>query len=321
MPSTGVTTGDKPLVHVPNNEDMDEGKAFGSTDEETPVVESIATSKPKRNMDVENLYKANYQKKGSGEIEIFDARWYFSGKPQATGFNGAGVSLNIRREERQACGGRTTSVLSVDMHMRNETLEQSYQTEKIIKEKMYKQPSSPGAKFVSFLNSFFNQAASVKRKKSKSSSLSVHKDKDIKSVYSSSSTGVTTFPPTDAYKDLRSYSDQKTVNTTSKGKDHQVRPILLEDEKKIRDFSWLEDKFKVTVGFQQKNKVFDTTDRFQSDEIWPKKEDYEEGQESDSSSDLFELNNYDLGAVSTGLPTNKITNIGKDYPLVSNCHF
>ncbi|KAF6160409.1 hypothetical protein GIB67_019178 [Kingdonia uniflora] len=47
---TGVTTGDEPLVHVPNDKDIDDDGAFGSTDEETPVVESIATSKPKRNM-------------------------------------------------------------------------------------------------------------------------------------------------------------------------------------------------------------------------------------------------------------------------------
>ncbi|KAF6158052.1 hypothetical protein GIB67_014846 [Kingdonia uniflora] len=31
--STGVTMGDEPLVHVPNDEDTDEGEAFGSTDE------------------------------------------------------------------------------------------------------------------------------------------------------------------------------------------------------------------------------------------------------------------------------------------------
>ncbi|KAF6154312.1 hypothetical protein GIB67_026768 [Kingdonia uniflora] len=48
--STGVTTGDEPLVHVPNGEDTVEGGAFGSTDEEIPVAESIATCKPKRNV-------------------------------------------------------------------------------------------------------------------------------------------------------------------------------------------------------------------------------------------------------------------------------
>ncbi|KAF6170733.1 hypothetical protein GIB67_015685 [Kingdonia uniflora] len=40
--STGVTTGDEPLVHVLNDEDTDEGGAFGSTDEEILVAESIA---------------------------------------------------------------------------------------------------------------------------------------------------------------------------------------------------------------------------------------------------------------------------------------
>ncbi|KAF6139316.1 hypothetical protein GIB67_021526 [Kingdonia uniflora] len=42
--------GDEPLVHVPNGEDTAEGGAFGSTDEEIPVAESIVTCKPKRNV-------------------------------------------------------------------------------------------------------------------------------------------------------------------------------------------------------------------------------------------------------------------------------
>ncbi|KAF6162239.1 hypothetical protein GIB67_008368, partial [Kingdonia uniflora] len=48
--STGVTTSDEPLVHDPNGEDTVEGRAFGSTDEEIPVAESIVTCKPKRNV-------------------------------------------------------------------------------------------------------------------------------------------------------------------------------------------------------------------------------------------------------------------------------
>ncbi|KAF6136027.1 hypothetical protein GIB67_006919 [Kingdonia uniflora] len=41
--STGVTTGDEPPVHVPNNENTDEGGTFRSSDKVTPIVESIAT--------------------------------------------------------------------------------------------------------------------------------------------------------------------------------------------------------------------------------------------------------------------------------------
>ncbi|KAF6154530.1 hypothetical protein GIB67_020012 [Kingdonia uniflora] len=45
-----MTTGNEPLVHVPNGEDTVEGEAFGSTGEEILVTESIATCKPKRNV-------------------------------------------------------------------------------------------------------------------------------------------------------------------------------------------------------------------------------------------------------------------------------
>ncbi|KAF6160574.1 hypothetical protein GIB67_019514, partial [Kingdonia uniflora] len=43
--------GDEPLVYVSDDENTDESGTFGSTDEKTPIVELIATSKPKRNMD------------------------------------------------------------------------------------------------------------------------------------------------------------------------------------------------------------------------------------------------------------------------------
>ncbi|KAF6172522.1 hypothetical protein GIB67_007035 [Kingdonia uniflora] len=49
--STGMTMGDEPLVHVPNDEDTDGGGTFGSMDKEILVAESITTCKPKRNMD------------------------------------------------------------------------------------------------------------------------------------------------------------------------------------------------------------------------------------------------------------------------------
>ncbi|KAF6148185.1 hypothetical protein GIB67_011960 [Kingdonia uniflora] len=44
--------GDEPLVYSPSDEDTDDGGVFGSTDEETPAVESITTSKPKRKMGI-----------------------------------------------------------------------------------------------------------------------------------------------------------------------------------------------------------------------------------------------------------------------------
>ncbi|KAF6167681.1 hypothetical protein GIB67_017176 [Kingdonia uniflora] len=41
--STGMTTGVELLVYIPDNEDTNKGRAFGSADEETPVMKSIAT--------------------------------------------------------------------------------------------------------------------------------------------------------------------------------------------------------------------------------------------------------------------------------------
>ncbi|KAF6153920.1 hypothetical protein GIB67_023697 [Kingdonia uniflora] len=50
VPSSSVAVGNEPFIHVLDDEDRDESGVFGGPDEETPVVESIVTSKPKRNV-------------------------------------------------------------------------------------------------------------------------------------------------------------------------------------------------------------------------------------------------------------------------------
>ncbi|OVA14580.1 hypothetical protein BVC80_1813g7 [Macleaya cordata] len=325
------------------------------------------------------LYKKSnhHRRNDSDELDVFEAARYFSGAAgtESCGFNGAILShhhhhhhhhhqkaMNII-DERQAWGGRRIS-LDMPHVMRNQlhSNSQSHRIEKQIKEnKMkYKQPSSPGAKLASFLNSLFNQTTS-KKKKSPSSKISTqntsmkddddHQDEShgrrkrrssishfqssIKTansstdhkkspLYSSSiSAGFRTPPPytpTKICKDFRTtttdsddHQSQRQVGTNLSKYSGRASSISLQDEKnRDMDFSWLEldEKFKFHNGFSEKNKKL-----FSS--ISEKKEersrvgDDDDGGESDSSSDLFELQNYELGVHSSSndLPVFETTHI------------
>ncbi|KAF6174117.1 hypothetical protein GIB67_042385 [Kingdonia uniflora] len=222
----------------------------------------------RRLSDLDKLHKKKtHQRKDSDEIDVFDAKQYFSGGITGT----AGIT-------------------------------QSHCIENKIKAK----PSSPSARLASFfMNSFFNKAASEKKKKEqfnkgeeeiigggwrKRRSSTSYVNSEIKNVYSSSNTGFRTPPGRDVYKDLRSYSDHRIVPQVSKVKETTM-PIMFHDEKMLR---LLDDKLKVIVGIDENRKASNTSYRSQFDEISHKEEDHDdEGEESDSSSDLFELKNYD----------------------------
>lgn len=281
------------------------------------------------------FYKKSFHRRNdSGELDVFEAARYFSGYNE--------LPQKIVRDERQGCRvGR----MSLDVPMRNSFPQQSHGVveKQITKEKKYKQPSSPGGKLASFLNSLFSQSAS-KKKKSKSTTQSMKDEEespggrrkrrisishfrsssttaDSKSIYSSSSSGFRTPPPynnaqtpTKSYKDLRSYSDHKQVvgnlSNQNIGK--------VSDDRKNRDLNWLDEKFEFSKGFSEKCKnsssnVFLEKDRIWVDRYHPSEEmkfnEVDDGAESDSSSDLFELQNYDLGYCSSGLPVYETTDM------------
>ncbi|KAF5197051.1 Big grain 1-like e [Thalictrum thalictroides] len=305
--------------------------------------------------------KSTQRRDGSGELDVFEATRYFSGCNEAAGYNGNLFSQKELREERQALGGRR---MSLDMPSSASLPSQSHRVEQT-KEKKYKQPSSPGGKLASFLNSLFNQAAS-KKKKSKSSSQSMKDEEEIpgggrrkrrssislfqnisgnndsRSLYASSTaSGFRTPPayidtPTKAYKDPKSYSDHKYVVSLPKyiGKVNSVSSQdEAVDEKKNMDLSWLDDKFRFIDEFSEKDKNMFKTDRIYVDKFSSEKKnlfkkavvdhEVDDGAESDSSSDLFELGNYNIGSYSNDLPVYETTHMEsiKRGPPITNGPF
>lgn len=179
-----------------------------------------------------------------------------------------------------------------------------------------------------------------KRRSSVSHFRSVMNPVDSKSVYSTTSSGFRTPPPyahtpTKSYKDLRSYLDHQQVISFSKQPGNAVQDgVQVHAEKKQYnlDYAWLDEKFKmvdqnlqsfknVNMGYPKKIEVHNWADRYLPEEKGYTKFDHaDDGADSDSSSDLFELPNYDLDCYSSGLPvyeTTKLDSIKRSAPISS----
>ncbi|CAK8537104.1 unnamed protein product [Lathyrus sativus] len=267
--------------------------------------------------------KSFHRRNDSGELDVFEASRYFSGYNEVIGYtNNSTCTQKVIREERNGHRGR----ISLDMPMRT-LLPQQFNgvDQKQIKDKKHnKQPSSPGGRLASFLNSLFNQSTS-KKKKSKSSSQSM-KDEDespgagrrmqrcsishfrssstadSKSVYSSLSSGFRTPPyvntPTKGCREFKTLSElnhavKTNLNVHVKPSSTTLQNELGWDDKKRRNSSLLGDNYKQLVDKREIRKFNEVDD----------------GAESDSSSDLFELQNYDLCHNSSGLPVYETTNM------------
>ncbi|KAK1413719.1 hypothetical protein QVD17_35497 [Tagetes erecta] len=213
-------------------------------------------------------------------------------------------------------------------------------------DKKHKQPSSPGGKLAHFLNSLFNQTSSKKSKsksKSKSttpthsmkdedespsgwrrrrrSSISLFRSgnsntninvSDTKSSYSRTLSQAPT--KSTSYKDLKTYSDQKHACEITKipiNENHNKNETLM-----IKS-GFVEQKRSSGNGLLEKVKVCDVKQDDDHQKYDPKVEIKElksfifddDGGDSDSSSDLFELTNCDLGYYSSGLPVFETTHM------------
>ncbi|GMI75309.1 BIG GRAIN LIKE 1 [Hibiscus trionum] len=276
--------------------------------------------------DPDRMLKSFHRRNDSGELDVFEAARYFSGYNDAASYNCATFSHKMR--------GRVS--LDVPMTMRNPLPQQAHVVEKQIKDKKYKQPSSPGGRLASFLNSLFNQTGS-KKKKSKSATQSMkHEEEspggrrkrrssishfrssstaDTKSFYSSSSSGFRTPPayahtPTVSHKEFRSYSDHKQVLSLSKNSIGPTKPTALQNAviEDKRNTDTTEKHKNLNTQHQEKGRNF--SDRYPSDDKEIRKfDETDDGADSDSSSDLFELQNYDLGIYSSGLPVYETTHM------------
>ncbi|XP_009773226.1 protein BIG GRAIN 1-like E [Nicotiana tabacum] len=312
----------------------------------------------------------------SGEIDVFEAAKYFSGANEEyySGYNcNNGQSFHNNNNKQNLRGGR----MSFDMPMmRNSSLlptqtnttTTTYIMEKpMIKnkdQKKYKQPSSPGGRLASFLNSLFNQTSSKKKKSSKSSAQSLKDEdespsgrrkrrssishfsfrsssitttistntntttnsSDSKSIYSSLNSGFRTPPPytptpTKSYKDFRTFSDQQQV---VKYKQTAVLQHEVCGDKKSMDYSW-DEKLKLSKNNGEKYiKSTNSGLSYEKSKTYNKVvdvDDNDDGADSDSSSDLFDLPNIDLDFYSSsGLPvyeTTHMDNIKRGAPISS----
>lgn len=324
-----------------------------------------------------NHNKSFHRRNDSGELDVFEAARYFSGYSEVVGYTSGSTTYTqkIMREERHHHGQRAARI-SLDMPMRSLLPQQFHGMEKqiIMKEKKNKQPSSPGGRLASFLNSLFSQSAS-KKKKSKSGSQSM-KDEDespggrrrrrssishfrssstadSKSLYSSLSSEFRTPPyvqtPTKSCKEFRTFSSEKkhALSFSAKYNNNNGQQIrssttttlqneLLWDEKKKREptttttttmlddnsnhkhlsekqknnnnkgsHELLLEKDRMLVDNKYSSEEKETTTQFKNfNEVV-----VDDGAESDSSSDLFELQNYDLRYYSSGLPVYETTNM------------
>ncbi|CAF2191945.1 hypothetical protein YC2023_092411 [Brassica napus] len=220
----------------------------------------------------------------------------------------------------------------------------------IIKERFgnvrHKQPSSPGGRIANFLNSLFHQAGSKKNKSkakptdreveeeipgggwmrrrrrssishllgsSKSNSTATTTSSSSKSLFSSSSSGFRTPPP---YLNTPTKNYKQFLNFTSTTNQVEV----LEEKKINKELSWLDEKLRVMENLSEKDKFWadhdgdiDDDDDDEARRIKSKGKDYD-GMESDSSSDLFELQNYELSR--GGLPVYETTNVAN----INNTH-
>ncbi|XP_058070529.1 protein BIG GRAIN 1-like E [Magnolia sinica] len=255
--------------------------------------------------------KVAHRRNDSGELDVFEAARYFAGA-----FTGATSPPKSMREERLLWSGGRKSLDIPMQHNQHHSF--SHRLEKHPKEKKSKQPRSPGAKLASFLNSLFSQTSS--KKKSKSSSHSMRDEGESPNGRRKRRSSISHFRSISAMDSQYMYSSRSASGfRTPPPKvcgDVQPRSVTVytsnesHDEKKDLGWDWLDQRFGFNDGFLEKNGTL-------FDEIPSKERNFkkvcgevEDCGESDSSSDLFELQNYDLGVYSNGLPVYETTHVG-----------
>lgn len=241
---------------------------------------------------------SSHRRNDSGELVVFEAARYFSGADENPGHHSSSAVFphNLKREGR-AAARMSLDIPAIDSHNLPTIQKQYVMREK----KKYKQPSSPGGRLASFLNSIFNQTNSKKKKKSKTSSDDVDdhdhaldrrrsstshfRITDSNSTFPASETPpfLAKTPTKSSYKDSKGYSDGQKAISLSKNCENIA----------VNNGSFRNPTTKWTADDEDQGK-FGHVD---------------EGEDSDSSSDLFDLPNLDL--YSSGLPVYGTTNMGR----------
>ncbi|KAK1416024.1 hypothetical protein QVD17_31812 [Tagetes erecta] len=290
--------------------------------------------------------KLFHTRNGSDELDVFEAAHYFSGAIENSSDTRKTMNHNTRPFGRMSLdmpNPRGDSIPLQAMVMENKMMNK--------KEKKFKQPSSPGGKLAQFLNSLFNQTSSKKSKSKLKSTKNEDESptswrrkrrssishfissgntsttattatimSDSKSLFStSSSSGFRTPPPYNHVPHIP--TNTKTYSYLKKPPPTQI-PIN-ENLNKIETFSFKNDLYDKNKsfpnGFFEKAKIYDEKQQDMKRFII---DDQDDDADSDSSSDLFELTNCDLGYnySSSGLPvyeTTRVDSIKRSAPISS----
>ncbi|XP_057777495.1 protein BIG GRAIN 1-like E [Salvia miltiorrhiza] len=228
---------------------------------------------------------SSHRRNDSGEIVVFDAARYFSGVDD----NSSSVFH----------GGAARNRMSLDMPAINAHNLPTIQKQYLMREKKkYKQPSSPGGRLASFLNSLFNQANSKKKKKSKTSAAAADDDHHAHDKRRSS---ISLFrimtSSADNYCDSKSTYSAKTPTKSSYFSDRRKangESVAGNERLRFNNGSFRNPTTKWTADHEDQRKFGDGDG---------------DGEDSDSSSDLFDLPNLDF--YSTGLPVYGTTDMDR----------
>lgn len=270
-----------------------------------------------------------HRRNDSGELDVFEAARYFSssGNDQNPGNN---VLIINGVSEKQNYFQRSTGRMSLDLPTLNSnpTSHDHHNQPGLVdqkammkeKTKYKQQPSSPGGRLASFLNSLFNQAhlrkkTMTKKKKSKSvgptskdfedespggrrkrrSSISHFSTRHHHLVAEDKISAGFRTPPPYADTPIKSYKEFRNLS------DHQRQAISLPEKTISRNGK---------LGFDQDHQLIIKDHRDLRKLI--SDADYDDdGADSDSSSDLFDLPNHELDFYCSDLPVYETTHVDR----------
>ncbi|GAB2214515.1 hypothetical protein Droror1_Dr00018866 [Drosera rotundifolia] len=239
-----------------------------------------------------NNNKPTHNKNNSGEIDVFEAAGYYAGTNDHFAYK------DQKLRQSNISKGRGRASLDVVMPMRHQVAAHdpnepaAPKAENITKHKKLKQPSSPGARISHFLNSLFNQKVPKKKNSSSTkSSMNIEVDdgdddeeisptgwrksrrRSISSIWTATTRSITSsksysskpitppFPPT-----------EETISFNKETKAKQ--PIAQQVDQESKDSS---------CGLSSERSSKDSSQEKEG------LKEFDDGWDSDSSSDLFEL--------------------------------
>ncbi|KAK6116414.1 hypothetical protein DH2020_049876 [Rehmannia glutinosa] len=250
----------------------------------------------------------------SGELDVFEASNYFSSANDTRnpGYITETRPINVKQ---------TAARLSLDIPMRKNPIPPEIfraldQKQGKLETKKHKQPSSPGGRLASFLNSLFNQTH-LKKKKSKSKS---GKDSDFDDGNSpggrrkrrssishfrinTNNNNNNNVSADDANTPIKSYRGFRNLS----GQNRTTLQDEIYGEKKPADSAWMDKKYSRVPGRINLKSVFSNRKSVE----FGKFIDDDDGGDSDSSSDLFDLPNHELDFYSSGLPVYETTHMDR----------